>query len=205
MRPGKGSLDYVAVSHAHRKGGVVDRTFMNQWPAGAHRVFCAHHRGQRLVINRHHLRRVTCQSLRRGDHDRDAVADIAHAILSEWRKLSAEARRPADVFCHELGIEGAKSVGCPLVAGQHRVNVGHLLRRSFIDGANARMSMRREYKDRIYLARDFEVGDVSPLPGQELVVFLAGYRLSDAKAHTALSFSRGGSLRQGRGVFEPGG
>jgi hypothetical protein len=125
------------------------------------------------------------------DHDRNAVADIAHATLSQWWKPSAEALRPADVLGHELGIVGAKSVGRPLLAGEHCVNAGYLLRRSFVDGTNARMCMRRKYKDRVYLAGDFDVGDIPPLPGQEPGVFLAAYRLSDAKAHTALSFSRG--------------
>ena len=53
------------------------------------------------------------------------------------------------------------------------------------------MSMRRQNKDRVRLPSEIDVGDIPPLPGQEPAVFLAGNRLSDAKAHAALSFSGG--------------
>ena len=95
---------------------------------------------------------------------------------------------PAHVLGHELRVEGAEPVGRPLLAGQHCVNAGHLLRRSFVDGTDARMGMRRKHKDRVRLASEIDVGDIPPLPGQEPAVFLAGNRLSDAKAHAALSF-----------------
>ena len=124
MRPGKGGLDRIAIAHAHRERGVVGRTFMDQRRAGPHCILGAHHRGQHLVIDRHQLRRIARQCFRRGDHDRDALADIAHAILRQRRKLGAEARRPAHVLGHELGIEGAEPVGRPILAGQHCVNAG---------------------------------------------------------------------------------
>ena len=189
MRPGKDGLDDIAITYAHRERGVVGRTFMDQWRAGPHCILGAHHRGQHLVIDRHQLRRIARQCFRRGDHDCDALADIAHTILRQRRKLGAEALRSAHVLSHELGIEGAEPVGRPLLAGQHCVNAGQLLRRSFVDGADARMSMRRRHKDRVRLPSEIDVGDIPPLPGQEPAVFLAGNRLSDAKAHAALSFS----------------
>ena len=98
---------------------------------------------------------------------------------------------PAHVLGHQLGIERAEPVGRPILAGQDGVNAGHLLRRSFVDGADARMGMRRKHEDRVRLASEIDVGDIASLPGQEPAVFLAGHRLSDAEAHVAPSFRRG--------------
>ena len=124
MRPGKDGTDHIAITYVHRERGVVGRTFMDQWRAGPHCILGAYHRGQHLVIDRHQLRRIARQCFRRGDHDCDALADIAHTILRQRRKLGAEALRSTHVLSHELGIEGAEPVGRPLLTGQHCVNAG---------------------------------------------------------------------------------
>ena len=97
---------------------------MDERRAGAHCIPGAHHHGEHLVFDRHQLRRIARQCFRRGDHDRNALTDIAHSILRQRRKLGAEALRAAHLLGHELGIEGAEPVGRPLLAGQDCVNAG---------------------------------------------------------------------------------
>ena len=100
MRPGKGGLDRILIAHAHREGGVVGSAVMDQWRIGADRILGMHHRGQDLVIDRHQLRRIARLRFGRGDHDRDALADIAHAALRQRRALGAVALGPAHVLRH---------------------------------------------------------------------------------------------------------
>jgi hypothetical protein len=80
MRPREGG-GRTLIAHAHREGGVVDGAVMDQWRIGADRIRGIHHRGQDLVIDRHQLRRIARLRFGRGDHDGDALADIAHAAL----------------------------------------------------------------------------------------------------------------------------
>ena len=60
---------------------------MDQGCAGADRVLGAHHGGQHLVVDRDQFRGVARQCLGFGNDDRDALADMAHAIVCQWRAL----------------------------------------------------------------------------------------------------------------------
>jgi hypothetical protein len=90
------------------------------------------------------------------------------------------------VLGHEFRIEGAEPVGRPILAAQHRKHAGRRLRRLLVDGADARMWVRREHEGRIDLARQIDVRDVTPAPGQKARILGAGHRLSDAEAHAVL-------------------
>ena len=123
MRAGKGGLDHIDIPIRIVKEVLLAAP---SWTNGApgRTASPASPRGQHLVIDRHQLRRVARQCFRRGDDDGNALTDIAHAILRQRRKLGAEALRPAHVLGHELGVEGAEPVGCPILAGQDGVNTG---------------------------------------------------------------------------------
>jgi hypothetical protein len=100
-----------------------------------------------------------------------------------------------------LGIEGAETVGHPVLASQNGKNARHLLRRILVEGADPRMSVRREDKDSLRLANEIDVRDVASQPRQKAAVFLARDRLSDTEAHPVPPFT---SLRlqQVRGIVD---
>jgi len=125
---------------------------MDECATRAHSVRWAHEHRQHLVLDRYQFRRIARLGFRRGNHDLDALTDIAHAIPRQGRMLGAEPWRPAHVLGHEPGIERAKPLGRPLLGGQDSENSGRPRRRFCIDRMDAGMGMRRIHEDRVCLA-----------------------------------------------------
>jgi len=183
---------------------------MDQRRAGSDCVLGARHSGQNFVIDRDHFRSIARQRFGRGDHDGDTLADIAYSIPHQRRALGAVAFGAAHVLGHDLGIECAKTVGCPILTGQDGKNAGYLFGGGFVDGPNARVGVRRKDEDGVPLAGEIEIRDIAATPRQEARILLARDGLSDAEAHNATSLTsreatsaaRSGSSRgQGRGGY----
>ena len=81
-------------------------------------------RRQFLVLDLDQFGGVARLHLGLGDHEGDAVADIAHAVLADQRQPGAEAGRRADLFRHRMRGQFAELVGLGIGAGQDQQHAG---------------------------------------------------------------------------------
>src|SRR5260370_234000 len=102
------------------------------------------------------------------------------------RALGAKALGAAHILGHHLGIDRAEAVFAPIRAGQDVKDARQGSRRARVDRPDAGVRMRRKEEPGIGLARQIDVGDIAPSPGQKAPVLFARHGLSDAKAHGAL-------------------
>jgi hypothetical protein len=79
-----------------------------------------------------------------------------------------------------------QTVGQRILAGQDRDDAGQRPRPRGLDGADARMSVRRPHHMGVRLARHGDVVAVAAFAGQQAQVFLARKRLPDASRRNRL-------------------
>ena len=121
------------------------------------------HRGQGLPIHGDKFSRVTRRRAGLGNHERHRIADMAGAPGGQCAARRHDHRRQAR---HRDGARQRTEVA-EIGGGEHAQHAGDLKRCRGIDVLECRVRMRRAHDLHPGLARDVDVLDVLPAPGQE--------------------------------------
>ncbi len=184
----EGGVDRAPVADRPDIAGVVRRNLMQR--RAALRLRGVDHGGKRLVIHFDQLGRIARLRLRFGDHDCDALADVAHLALRERRIGRLLHRLALDVGDQPAAGQAADLGGGEVRAGVDGDDAGRLLGLFCLDGAQHRMGMRRAYECGVGLSGERYIIGVLAGAGKKAIVLFAGNACSDQRAgHGCLPFS----------------
>ena len=144
---------------------------------------------QRRVVDLHRLGAVDRRRARLGEHGGDFLileehfADREHHLLVE----AVEGRQPA-----EAG-------GLEVLAGDHRLDAGHLHRLADVDALDLGVRIRAAHQREVEHARKREVVDVVPLALDEARILLALHRHADRMQRFRLNAHRSPLVRRSLG------
>ncbi len=193
---GEGGVGRRRVAERDGDGAVAVRAVVPDLRrARFERVLHADHRRQRLVVDDHALGGVARLCLGLRHHERDTVADAAHAIREQHRPHGAETLGAAPVFRHEMRRDAADSVRDRIGAGQHQQHAPRRPRRRDIDVPDRGMGVRRQHRDAVALPRQLHVADIGAAAGEKALVLHPPHGLADAES-SHRSLPAAGALRR---------
>ena len=175
----EGGGDLVAVAKMVVERDVSRHLIVKQRRARLCRFARAHHRRQRLDVERDRLGRVL--GLRDGlrDHAGDRIADEAHLVARQRRPRRIADRRAVAVLERQIAFEPA--IGLEVLAGKDRQHPGIDLGGGGVDAADDAMGNAAAHHHRIGLAGPADVVGVAAFAAHQLGVFAAANRLTDAE------------------------
>ena len=135
------------------------------------------HRRQLFIVDLDHRRRVLRLLQRLGDHQRDAVADIAHLRIGQDRMLRLLHRRAVDAVDEPAARQPAYIL--ELLAGEDAQHAGCGLRGGDVDLRQPGVRVGAAHEHAVALLRQRDVVGVLAAAGQEAQVFAARHRLAD--------------------------
>ncbi len=136
-------------------------------------------RRQLFVVDLDQLGRVLGLQIRLGHDQRDLVADVAHLALRQHRMAGLLHRR-AVLAVDQPAAGQAADLGVGQVGASEDVqHAGRLQRRVELDGADARMRVRRAQEDGVGLAVQRHVVGVLAVAGEKALVFAPAQALAD--------------------------
>ena len=177
---GKCRVSRLLVAEAEDEGDVAVRVVVPHFRrAVLGGIFEQRHRGQRLVVDIDHIDGVARLRLRLGNNERHTVADEAHFFGLQDLLVDPVTLRPADIFRHHGGRVRAKLVRGGVGAGQDQQHAGRGLRLRDVDRLDTGMGMRRKQHHTVTHARQHDVVDIAPRPGEETRILDAPHCLPD--------------------------
>ena len=144
-------------------------------------VFEIGDRRQFLVFDLDQIGGIARLHLGLGDHEGDAVADIADLVVADQRQPGAKAGRRADFLRHRMGGQFAELVGLGVGAGQNQQHAGRGLGLRGVDALDPRVGIGRGHGHRIGLVRQVDVVDIAALAGEKTLVLDPLDRLPDTE------------------------
>src|ERR1700730_14264845 len=109
-------------------------------------------------IGRYHLESITVSRCGAGispaSSERFAPGQLLALLAVGLSQTDERFSNLTHILRNEFGIEGAESVGGPILSGEHGMDARNARRRSDIDATDAGMGMRRVEEDSIDLASE---------------------------------------------------
>ncbi len=136
--------------------------------------------GQGLVVDLDEPGGGAGGGLRRRDHHRDGIADVARHALREGGVRRLDHVRAVLALDEPPARDAAEVVGGDVVAGEHGEHAGGGERGGRVDLVDLGVRVHRAHEHRVALVRQRDVVGVRALAEQEAAVFLAPERRADA-------------------------
>ena len=176
---GEGGVGRGLVAGLVEIGLVVRAIVVELRRAGLERLARRHHRGARRVVDLDALGGVAGKLQRVGDHDRDRIADMQHAVDRDRRPVRQVHRAAVALLVGRHRRHRAEAVGVVVLAGQHRMHARHLQRGARVDALDVGMGVRRAHDRGVELIGKLEVVVVAPASHQQARVLAPPHRLTD--------------------------